>query len=520
MTQTPNKLFGLADPQYDALRVLSTQALQIGSVDNTTSAGGGLDNKIYLWPADGSTIMTYAATQAGLIAALAAATTGDTVWLPSIPIALTAGVTIPAGAALAAISENSILNFSGFSGVAVTLSVGSIAHRPIINFVATGTDATGILADAADCVVLDAVVNVSGATATNIAIGAGSTLGANEIWMLLYRIGSGYSIAWSDNFDFSDAVNDTTWYAIESWPVGFDDTVTNRLFAMNYDGSDFYIAAPTQIWRCTNVPAIRAAPATTPTYEIVLDSTDDIDIGGNNPMTIVAITWWNDRLCVILRTTLSGYYYGEYLGGSWTWTNQGYDTTGYRPVTYRVTSNRTGVALDTMHVYNPVTLATYFDAACGFGGSSVQEIWRNHDSGSSAFFTVWKANTATTKIVNKDGNVLHDTGLTEKSATAVTGAVLGSMVFVVMQDGELFVSEDGATFTAKGTWQSGTVWDTYLYGGGNIVWIDSGISESGEVVHISLDRGATTSDKTGDLWSAIGATGSGLNLKGSQLIFL
>src|SRR5512139_1195957 len=366
MTQTPNKLFGLADPQYDALRVLSTQALQIGSVDNTTSAGGGLDNKIYLWPADGSTIMTYAATQAGLIAALAAATTGDTVWLPSIPIALTAGVTIPAGAALAAISENSILNFSGFSGVAVTLSVGSIAHRPIINFVATGTDATGILADAADCVVIDPVVNVSGATATNIAIGAGSTPGADEIWMLLYRIGNGYSIAWSNNFDFSDAVNDTTWNAIESWPTGFDAIASNRLFAMNYDGSDFYIAAPTKIWRCTNVPAIRAAPATTPTYEVVLDSTDSVD--GYNPQDMVAMEWWNDRLCVMLRTTRTGYYYGEYLMGAWTWTYQGYDTTGYRAITYRVTNNRTGAALDTYHVYNPVTLATYFDKAAGFAG--------------------------------------------------------------------------------------------------------------------------------------------------------
>src|SRR5512139_3215867 len=134
MTQTPNKLFGLADPQYDALRVLSTQALQIGSVDNTTPSGGGLENKIYLWPSDGSTITTYAATQAGLIAALAAAVSGDTVWLPSIPIALATGVTIPAGVALRGISHNAILTFSGFSGTAVTLSAGSLVETFTMTF--------------------------------------------------------------------------------------------------------------------------------------------------------------------------------------------------------------------------------------------------------------------------------------------------------------------------------------------------------------------------------------------------
>lgn len=112
----PNKLFGIADPYYDALRVQSNQAVWPDAGGSSSGIGGLLENKIYLWPADGSTIATFDPTEAGLIAALAAAASGDTVWMPSIPIACTSSITIPAGVALKAIDLIAPLTFGTLGG--------------------------------------------------------------------------------------------------------------------------------------------------------------------------------------------------------------------------------------------------------------------------------------------------------------------------------------------------------------------------------------------------------------------
>lgn len=120
---TINKPFGIADPHYDALRVQSNQAIMAGAGDGVVP-GSGLENKIYLWHSDGSTIATYDPDQAGLIAALAAAFNGDTIWMPSISIALATGITVPADVTLAGISENAVMSFSGASGTLITLADG------------------------------------------------------------------------------------------------------------------------------------------------------------------------------------------------------------------------------------------------------------------------------------------------------------------------------------------------------------------------------------------------------------
>lgn len=112
-----NKLFGIADPYYDALRVQSNQAIWPDAGGSSSGIGGLLENKIYLWPADGSTIATFEPIEAGLIAVLAAAASGDTVWLPSMTIALTAAITIPAGVILRGISRNAKLSFGTLGGI-------------------------------------------------------------------------------------------------------------------------------------------------------------------------------------------------------------------------------------------------------------------------------------------------------------------------------------------------------------------------------------------------------------------
>lgn len=124
-----NKLFGLADPYYDALRVQSNQAIWPDAGGGSGSTGGtGLENKVYLWPSDGSTITTFDPDEAGVISANTAAVSGDTVWFPSIPISLTASITVGAGVTWRGISDNSILNVAGS-----VAGVGGFPTTPILD---------------------------------------------------------------------------------------------------------------------------------------------------------------------------------------------------------------------------------------------------------------------------------------------------------------------------------------------------------------------------------------------------
>src|SRR5512139_1293156 len=138
------RAFGFPDPFQDARRVRTAQIYTEAISQASLPGGFALENKIYLWPADGGAISTFDADQAGLIAALAATATGDTAWLPSIAIALTTGVTVPAGVVLIGISDNAALSFSGFSGAAVTLSADSTVYGISIAIVSNGVDAIGV----------------------------------------------------------------------------------------------------------------------------------------------------------------------------------------------------------------------------------------------------------------------------------------------------------------------------------------------------------------------------------------
>lgn len=104
----PNKELGIADPVYDALRIRSGQSIA-PDLGGGTTGGSGLENKIYVWHADGSTIDLFEATGAGLNLANAAAVSGDTIWLPSMSITLSGTLTIATGVTVTGISWKSIL---------------------------------------------------------------------------------------------------------------------------------------------------------------------------------------------------------------------------------------------------------------------------------------------------------------------------------------------------------------------------------------------------------------------------
>ena len=129
------RAFGIRDPLQDARRVRTAQILSESAANSNLPAGFALENKIYLWPGDGGPISTFDADAAGLVAALAAAASGDTVWLPSIPISLTAAITIPLGVSVIGLShDGSILSFTTLSNEsAITHSASStLEHLTVI----------------------------------------------------------------------------------------------------------------------------------------------------------------------------------------------------------------------------------------------------------------------------------------------------------------------------------------------------------------------------------------------------
>lgn len=142
------------EAQSDKRGIGSTITRQIvtQTINSTTLQ---IPNAVLLYPSGEGSIGIFSPDEGGLGSALAGAANGDTVWLPSQVMSLTAGITIPLGVALVGLSENSVLYFNGFSGTAITLSANSKLGNFHLIFLADG--ATGIGVDAR---VYGAVVNI------------------------------------------------------------------------------------------------------------------------------------------------------------------------------------------------------------------------------------------------------------------------------------------------------------------------------------------------------------------------
>jgi len=153
-------------------RVL-TEGPDIDLVDmganGTITVGRGGDT-VLLFDAGGSPVAEYAATQAGVIAALAASGAGDIVEGPAATIALTAAITVPASVTL----RNMKLSFSGFAGRAVTMSNSSVLVDCSITYNGAGqANATAIYAVGVNSVnFVHTVANALNSAGTNIGLDA------------------------------------------------------------------------------------------------------------------------------------------------------------------------------------------------------------------------------------------------------------------------------------------------------------------------------------------------------------
>jgi hypothetical protein len=168
----PVQPFGKADPHYDALRIWSNQALG-SDPGGSGTIGSGLLNHIYLWQADGSSLLDFQPDALGLSDALVAVRSGGSIIIPSMTIDLTAAITIPVGVMVYGLSrENTILSFTTLSSAtAIALSARGVLEHLTVTVAGT-QPLIGVDARAARASVREVTVNMA-SHASNIKIYAG-----------------------------------------------------------------------------------------------------------------------------------------------------------------------------------------------------------------------------------------------------------------------------------------------------------------------------------------------------------
>lgn len=486
---TINKLFGVADPQYDALRVQSNQAVWPDAGGAPVIGAGGIENKIYVWHADGSTIDLFDPDAAGLALALAAAASGDTVWLPSIPIACTAAITVPASVALTGISHDAILTFTGFATAAVTLSTNSIMEH----FTLTHSDGIGFDASASGAKVIDMIVTADqpGTVGYDVVV--------DEIWVMSNGALGNDSLCWS-NYTRSGS---RVWNKVASLPG------TPMDFAVADDGSAVYLqlASDQSIYKCTNPKA--GSPTWTQIAYLGL-STGLGTITGYLGYQIGPITIQGTTLITTAGVGAHTWIYGTYNGTSWTWSSES-NANIFRP---------SDVGLDSW-----AGSQFLYDGAhslvedLGFDPNNAR-IW--HRTGARRY--VATVHVATNNVaIRLPGEAWVDVGGfttgSQITATSIRGAHGGLQVYCVSGvNGHLFLSNNGLTFSDIATWAIGYVEDDVEAGGGNLIWIKASVLQNAEMGRAYSRAGAVLDDLTGNFWSIV--YGSDQTIVGMGIVYV
>ena len=502
---------GRQQPIQDAFRVL-TLALDDGAAGSggSVSLSGVLQNKIYVWHADGSTLGVYDLDEAGLQGAIAAAVSGDTIIFPSVTIALTVALTLTTGVLLRGLGENSILSFSGFSGAALTLEANCSLANFTLNFVSNGTTATGIqLAD--NNVSVHVNVNVSGGSASNIAYGVTNAHTAYEAWTYTQPTVSG-----SRGVLFSMDVfggGSPTWYLI-AMPAdanaAFIDAHTNLTnevhMLISQDGSLLVLRGRNTIgnvciWKLDNIDAIRAAPATAPTWTLISEDnvtvvssrrfqlTKGMIINGSNLYVNATMRQSDGSLPAELD-------YLVYDGAAW--------TRETIPAPGDTGDNVNQDFIETNNVFNQyvpkrvstgiVTEATLL--------SQKGRYWKQTDYYGAIYQPFLST---TTKIRERISGVnVHDFGADIGFSLSFSGAWQGPQVYTVRtSNGNAYLSDDGVTFSLLATWAGGYLHDTKLAGDGSLAWLVATVLASGTHMRLYDRGGGVTQDLTGNLWSVV-----------------
>lgn len=464
--------FGLGSEIWDALRARTLNLPHDAAGNTIVDAGNlGLGNKIILYDSGGLDLRLFPPTQAGLVAALTDSTSGDTVWLPSIPIPQTAGVTLPAGVALRGIDHKAILSASGFNGSAVTMAIGALCSGFSLDYASTLATDIGINAGFEDAIVHDVWVDVD----EGIGIELGGTVLAEEAWFLMqFKNGETNtgSIVYSTDAFVSDT-NEPIWKicprpsdASNIWSTGGS---SKGSFVILEDGSSAYVSGKISgsspenwaIWRTNNPRAVN------PTWAIIFQGGDAISPTNNVIIGqfVANLERHGDLIIATMRTIVANTAaYAEYntASGAWSFHEIGSvlapnDVRNERAAYRAFTATKNPFLLR-----EPVTLGIIDTASNHAAASLPGNVWRNRASG--PIFYSYKKDIVALNIL-RDGTNAADrvSGFSggDPRDVNVRGHLAGAGVAFVDEDGEtlsnVWVSSDGITFTEKTAWGAGTV---------------------------------------------------------------
>lgn len=510
-------VLGKSEDNYDSLKLI-TQALG----NNVAGDGGGgvLQNHIYLWPSNGDLPSDYVPTSAGLAAALAASTSGDTIWLPSMTIALTAGITLPAGVALTAISMDALLAFSGFSGVGITCSIGSSVSGFTVTMVSNGTTAIGIEARVTDALVERMNVTASGGTVINIAVDLGADLRilqANEAWLAGgSTLGSAEEvIAWSDDW----YTGNPHWNRV----AGALPEVTKLEWAgMASDGTTLYASfgptftLPSKLYMCAN------PKGAVPVWTCILQA--GTVIGPYTIDTYFSYTYGpvvtvSDRIWVAAHIARTDFAEPNLVvlthdGVSWTVIDalviNGIGAEGVGR----------GLVATAGLLYNAP--GTLLENLSGGANAIGYEFYRTL---AGAYYLSYKH--GGNLYIHGQSTDYQNLGATsfdsDTQFTKISGAEESTWVYAVSHLGDFWASSDGSTFTNLETWKKGYSRDRARLGGGILGWTSiEFIAHGNQIGKVSSDNGATWgADLTGDWWSAVQTNVTfGFGAVGFSLVFV
>lgn len=160
MAEAKRRITDLEDRMFRAARGQPTTGNAGTTIINNILSKTDL-SKIILYHLEEFSI--YSAVESGLIQAMAKAVVGDSVWLTSKQIDMTAALTVTPGVALIGIDHQAKLAFTGFDGTALTVGEDALLCGVSLSMVGLGVaDCVGVDARNSGAFVDDCDVEVSG----------------------------------------------------------------------------------------------------------------------------------------------------------------------------------------------------------------------------------------------------------------------------------------------------------------------------------------------------------------------
>ncbi len=351
----------------------------------------------------------------------------------------------------------------------------------------------------------------------------GLTADASEVWFA--TAGATPKIIWSsDFFTATKAGGQPTWNVVAGLPSGFTAFIA---FAPIMDGSMIYITAIVSgkrgLWMCSN------PKAGSPGWTKVLQE-NDIAPNGDNIATTYgpdfgALVRHNASVTTAVTTNGNHNYVVEVTGGVITWYNLfgfgGVYSSRDGQVGYRAYLNDYSTTLRSLP--GSTSIGSYDS----FGGHT-PSVWQNLVGGH--VYGIRYTASLTGNYYLRDISAGADQISTLGSAPARSwgefayhcyprGAHKGPEIDYVDGLGQLWTAPDGATFANVFTWQMGVVEQAKLLGGGPLVWMVAGTTNSNEIIRVSFNKGVTWLTVTGNYWTGIQMDGLGFFLVDMYLVF-